>query len=181
MNINPQIREKILRLLYFHSREKFARKLGVKMGKNCRIFTTYWGSEPYLIEIGNNVIVGRKVNFVTHDGSVGIFRDKLPNFDVYGKIKIGNNSFIGNESMILPGVSIGDNCIIGAMSLVTKSVPDNIVVAGNPAKYICTSEEYFDKIKHLNLDTKGSTFKEKEEKIRNLPEEKQIKKDWLKF
>ena len=54
----------------------------------------------------------------------------------YGKIIIGNNCFIGARSTILPGVTIGDNTIIGAGSVVTKDIPSNVVAVGNPCKII---------------------------------------------
>ncbi len=66
----------------------------------------------------------------THD-----FKD--PSLQLITKpITIGKNSFIGARAMILPGVSIGDQAIVGAMSVVSKDVPDHHVVAGNPAKNI---------------------------------------------
>lgn len=168
---------KLLKLIL--SPQKFARCLGVKIGEGCRIHTTYWGSEPYLIEIGDHVHITRDVKFVTHDGGVWVFRQKQPDFDVFGKIKIGNNTFVGNEALILPGVTIGENCIIGTMAVVTKSVPDNSVVAGNPARYICSTQSYYEKIKDMNLGTKLLSSREREGRIQNLPENKQIKKKFL--
>ena len=66
-----------------------------------------------------------------------------------GKVKIGNNVFIGMQATILKGVTIGNNVIIGANSLVNKNVPDNTVVAGNPAKVIMTIDEYYEKRKRI--------------------------------
>jgi acetyltransferase-like isoleucine patch superfamily enzyme len=164
-----RLKELAYKLIY--SPEQFARKLGAKIGDNCRIYTYYWGSEPFLIEIGDHVHITRDVKFVTHDGGVWVFRDRLPDLDIFGKIKIGDNTFIGNEAMILPGVTIGKNCIVGGMSLVSKSVPDNSVVAGNPARFICTTDDYFEKIKHLNAGTKGKSPAERRRILENLPEE----------
>ena len=66
----------------------------------------------------------------THD-----FKD--PSLQLITKpITIGKNSFIGARAMILPGISIGDQAIVGAMSVVSKDVPDHLIVAGNPAKKI---------------------------------------------
>ena len=164
-----RLQEMVYKLVY--SPEQFARRLGAKIGDNCRIYTYYWGSEPFLIEIGDHVHITRDVKFVTHDGGVWLFRDRIPDLDVFGKIKIGDNTFIGNEAMILPGVTIGKNCIIGGMSVVTKSLPDNSVVAGNPARFICTTDEYFEKIKDLNAGTKGKSHAERRRILQNLPEE----------
>lgn len=68
-----------------------------------------------------------------------------------GKVKIGNNVFIGMQSTILKGVTIGNNVIIGANSLVNKDVPDNCVVAGNPAKVIMSLDEYYEKRKEMQF------------------------------
>lgn len=121
----------------------YQRYLGVKFGEKVRIphFANF-GSEPYLIEIGNNVTLTRGVTFITHDGGVAVFRDKYPGMNVYGRIKIGNNVFIGVHTIILPGVTIGNNVVIGAGSLVNKDIPDNVVAAGVPAKIIKSILDY---------------------------------------
>src|SRR5690606_38437325 len=97
---------KILYNLIFLSPLQYARKVGVKIGNRCRISTRYFGSEPYLIEIGDHVQVTAGVKFFTHGGG-WLFRDELPYFDCFGKIKIGNNVYIGNNCLIMPGVTIG--------------------------------------------------------------------------
>ncbi len=71
-----------------------------------------------------------------------VIRHEYPDFDFFGKIKIGNNVYIGNNSLIMPGVTIADDVMIGAGSVVTKSVPKGKIVAGNLAKEICTIEEF---------------------------------------
>ncbi len=105
------------------------------------------GSEPYLITLGNNVRVAGDVRFVTHDGGTWTFRRELANETVvkYGKITVGDDCFIGLRSIILPGVTIGKKCVIGAGSVVTHDVPDGMVVAGVPARVICTLDEYIQK------------------------------------
>lgn len=121
----------------------YAKYKGIKFGKNVRILHyPRWGSEPFLIEIGDNVTITRGVSFVNHDGGVALFRKQYPGLNVYGKIKVGNNVFIGINSIILPGVKIGNNVIIGAGSVVNRDVPDNLVVAGVPAKVIKKIDEY---------------------------------------
>ena len=121
----------------------YSRYLNIKFGNNVRILHyPRWGSEPYLIEIGNNVTITRGVSFVNHDGGVALFRKENPGLNVYGKIQVGDNVFIGINSIILPGVSIGDNVVIGAGSLVAQNVPANSVVAGAPAKIIKSFDEY---------------------------------------
>jgi|APSaa5957512576_1039674.scaffolds.fasta_scaffold78427_1 acetyltransferase-like isoleucine patch superfamily enzyme len=122
----------------------YRRYYGVKIGEEC-VFTgkrISFGSEPYLIEIGNKVRITADVKFETHDGGVGIFRDEYPGINVFGKIKIGDNSFIGHGSIIMSGVSIGKNVVIGAGSIVTKNIPSNSLAVGIPAKVIKSIEEY---------------------------------------
>ncbi|GAA0104652.1 hypothetical protein UT300013_12750 [Paraclostridium sordellii] len=132
-----------------------ARKKGVKIGENCRLYSSNFGSEPYLIEIGNHVTITNGVQFITHDGGVWVFReDKLPNADLVGKIKIEDNCFIGTNAIILPSVIIGENSIVAAGSVVTKSIPKNSVVAGVPARVIKNTDEYYEGIKNRVINTK---------------------------
>ena len=77
------------------------------------------------------------------------------------KIVIGDYVYIGNNSLIMPGVTIGDNVLVAAGSVVTKSVPSNVVVGGNPAKYICSIDEYIERNEQYNLNTKGMKMEEK--------------------
>jgi acetyltransferase-like isoleucine patch superfamily enzyme len=141
--------------------EKYARAKGVKIGKGCRIASVNFGSEPYLIEIGDHVYVTSGVSFVTHDGGVWVFTKDDPGFDVFGRIKIGSNVYIGNNALILPGVTIGNNCVIGACSVVTKSIPDNTVAAGVPCRYICPTEEYHQRMTKVNMKTYQLSDKQK--------------------
>jgi len=114
----------------------YARKIGVKVGENCRLYTTSFGSEPFLVTIGNKVTVTAGVSFITHDGSAWLMEDSGGRRYLYQPIKIGNSVFIGVNSIILPGVNIEDFVIVAAGSVVTKSVPSGSVVAGVPAKII---------------------------------------------
>jgi acetyltransferase-like isoleucine patch superfamily enzyme len=115
----------------------------VNFGKNVRIpGIPHFGSEPYLITIGDNVTITQGVTFHTHDGGVGVFRHKYPGMNIFKPILVGNNVFIGSNSTILPGIIIGNNVVIGASSVVTKNIPDNVVVAGIPARIIRSLEEY---------------------------------------
>jgi len=120
----------------------YARSIGVKVGENCRLYISDFGSEPFLITIGNRVTVASGVKLITHDGSTWLFRDEKGRRYHYRRIDIGDNVFIGMNTVLLPGVRVGNNVIIGAGSVVTKSIPDNLVVAGNPAKVIMTFSEY---------------------------------------
>lgn len=134
------------RLLLADEHEKAAlyrKYFGVKLGKNVR-FTGMpgWGSEPYLIEIGDNVTITQDVTFHTHDGGVGIFRKEYPGINVFGRIVIGNNVFIGSHTIFLPGVRVGNSVVIGAGSVVSRDIPDNSLAVGVPARVIKTIDEY---------------------------------------
>jgi acetyltransferase-like isoleucine patch superfamily enzyme len=118
-----------------------ARSLGVTVGENCRLISCDFGSEPYLVTIGDHVSA-TGVSFITHDGSVWVFREEWPDADLMGPIVVGSNVFIGADAMIMPGVTIGDNVVIGARSLVTEDIPPNCVAAGVPAKPLRPLSEY---------------------------------------
>ncbi len=139
----------------------YARSLGVKVGQECRLLAVTpatFGSEPYLVSLGDHVTVTSGVRFVTHDGGVWVFREQMKDIDVFGPIRIGDNVFIGINTIIFPGVTIGNNCVIGAGSLVTRDVPSETVAAGVPAKPIKTLEAYWNNI------SKKAVY------IRSLPE-----------
>lgn len=124
----------------------FQKQFGVKFGKNIRITgIPSFGSEPYLISVGDNVTITQGVTFLNHDGGVMLLRHKYPDMDLIKPITIGNNVFIGAHTTILPGVTIGNSVIVGAGSLVTKNIPDNTVVAGVPAKVLKSLDEYEEK------------------------------------
>ena len=129
----------------------YARHIGVFVGENSFIATRKWSSEPYLITIGNNV---------------------------FGKVQIEDWAYIGAYSQIMPGVTIGEGAIVAAGSVVTKSVPPRTVVGGNPARYICTVDEYIQKNLEFNLQIHGKnlSLKEKRKFLLTLPEEKFLKK-----
>ncbi|MEW7279395.1 acyltransferase [Aquimarina sp. 2201CG1-2-11] len=134
----------------------YAKKVGVKYGKNCIFRTKYFGSEPYLIEIGNNVATSSNVHFVTHDGSLWVIRNLYENYknaDSFGNIVIGDNVFIGINVTILPKTKVGNNVIIGAGSIVRGELNSNSVYAGCPVKYICSLEQYLEKSKANFLNT----------------------------
>lgn len=122
---------------------------GMQVGKGVSVMSANFGSEPYLITLEDHVRISGNVTFITHDGGTWAFRD-LPEYaDVikYGKIRVGERTFIGARSTIMPGVTIGKRCVIATGSVVTKDVPDGSVVAGVPARVIMTTEEYAQKCK----------------------------------
>ena len=97
----------------------------------------------WLISIGNNVTLAPNVHILSHDAST----KKEIGYTKIGEVTIGNNVFVGAGTVILPGVNIGNKVVIGASSVVTKDIPENSVAVGNPAKVICTYDEYMEKQK----------------------------------
>lgn len=138
------IKEFIYRLRGEYTTEKLI-NMGMKVGKNfkCLNGAILDPSHCWLIEIGDNVTMAPRVHILCHDASTKQFLG----YTKIGRVTIGNNVFIGAESVVLPGVTIGNNVIIGANSTVTHDVPDNMVVAGTPAKAICSLEQYLTKEK----------------------------------
>lgn len=152
MEIISNIRKRIVKL--FMSPEKYAKFIGVKIGtnnfipdKNC------WSSEPYLITVGSNCQITTGVRIFTHGGG-NVARNKYPNFDAFGKVIIGDWVYIGTNSLIMPGVTIGDGALIAAGSVVTKSVPPKVVVGGNPARILSTVDDYIRHNEKFNLNSK---------------------------
>lgn len=145
---------------------KYLTKKGTKIGENTSLICgiNSFGSEPYLIEIGNNCLISSEVMFMTHDGGLSVLNN-LNYFDIkmdkLAPIKVGNNCFIGARSVIMPGVKIGDNCVIGLGSIVTKDVESNSVVCGVPARKIKTIDEYYKGIKEYTYPTYNMNYKEK--------------------
>ncbi len=127
------------------------RAMGVRIGERCRIYATNFGSEPWLIRIGNHVCISNDVTFVNHDLNWP-FQDKYESLTGFGKIDIKDNCQIGVRATILAGVTIGPNAIVGACSVVTKDVPPNTVVAGVPARVVCTLDEYEQKCRARHID-----------------------------
>jgi len=150
----------------FLSPKKYAVFLGVQIGDGCSIGTKCFGSEPYLIKIGNNVQITSNVKFVNHGGA-WLFRTKNKKFDFFGKIEIKDNVYIGNNSTILPGVTINSNVIVAAGSIVSKSVEENSIIGGNPAKVIGSVSDLKSRMDYYNTNTKGLSYKDKKNELLN--------------
>jgi acetyltransferase-like isoleucine patch superfamily enzyme len=156
------------RYLIFINPAFFAKKVGVNLKGSLFIYGAspgMFGSEPWLISMGDNVHIAGGVSFVNHDGGVLILRHKYPSLEITKPIEIKDNVYIGMNSIIMPGVKIGNNVIIGAGSVVNKDIPDNSVFAGVPAKFIKSIDDYLVKCKK---DSLGMGHLSREEKAIEL-------------
>ena len=145
---------------------KWLRHYGMTIGNNCTICCNILPSEPYLVTIGDKVTVSAPVQLLTHDNSI-IKLSGGEVTDTFGAINIGNNCFIGANTVILPGVTLSDNIVVAAGSVVTKSFFENNIIGGNPAKKITTWDASLEKnIKYAqNID--GLSLKKKRELLEN--------------
>lgn len=145
MNIFKLILKKILNRLnkYFKSEQKTYYKRGKNFFSNSIIDVL----TPQFIVIGENFISAPGSIILSHDASL------VSNFGVYRveKTIIGDNVFLGANSVILPGIKIGNNVIIGALTVVTRDIPSDVVVVGNPGRVQCKVEDYYDKCKSRNV------------------------------
>ena len=119
-------------------------------GEHCYLQPWNFGTEPHMISFGNNVHVASGVTFINHDVSVFMLRYMEPEVEFKartGEITIGNNVFIGSNSVLLYGVHIGNNVVIGAGSIVTKDIPDGVVAVGTPCKPIGSFDDLEEKMK----------------------------------
>lgn len=134
---------------------KWLRNRGVRIGQNLQIMHLGYGrtptidlTRPSLVDIGDNVLLHRNFTLLTHDFVTRRFLEKYDDFiPSSGKVKIGNNVSFGMDCTVLKGVTIGDNCYIGAGSIVTKDIPSDSVAVGRPAKVVCTIADYYERRK----------------------------------
>lgn len=132
----------------------YARSIGVSLGERVQFYgmkSYMFSTEPWLIRIGDDVHITSGCQFVTHDGGTLILRHREPSLEVTAPITVGDRVYIGMNSLIMPGVNIGSDSIVGAGSVVTRDVPEGTVVAGVPARVIKTTEEYFQSLQHRSL------------------------------
>ena len=128
---------------------EYLNKKGVKIGKGTYFFgpatTEVDIQRPWMLSIGEYCKITNGVKILCHDYSRSVLRRVYG--EVIGEAKetiIGDNVFIGVNSIILMGSNIGNNVIIGAGSVVSGNVPSNVVIAGNPARIIRTLEEHYE-------------------------------------
>ena len=128
------------------------RKKGAVIGENVRAFSPITAAEPYLLTVGDNVTISHGVVFLTHDNSVIKSKEKIGT-DLVGRVTIGRDCFIGCNTVLLPGIELAAGTIVGAGSIVTKSVTESgLVIAGNPARIIGKGDTFFQKYKKNAFD-----------------------------
>ncbi len=156
--------------------QDYLRKQGMVIGTGCSINKgADFGSEPYLVTIGDHVRINAGVCVVTHDGGMWVLRSEKAGFgsrfrdaDRFGRVVIGDNVHIGTNTILMPGVTIGCNAIVGCGAVVTHDVESNTVVAGVPARFIETLQEYAKKQEGRYVNTKHMTFEEKRNYLKNV-------------
>lgn len=173
-------RKYIIRKRWFNGRISskdyisYLRVKGVEIGKGT-IFhdpsTTSVGTQRgWMVHIGEYCKITGGVTILDHDYSRSVLRRKFDEIVCEaGVTSIGNNVFIGINSIILMGATIGDNCIVGAGSIVSGRFPDNVVIAGNPAKVIMTIDEFYQKRKASFLENGKLYCREYYKKYRRPP------------
>jgi acetyltransferase-like isoleucine patch superfamily enzyme len=148
---------------------RYFRSQGAEIGEGVEIFGANlftFGSEPYLVSIGNQVTISHDVDFITHDGGLRIARARYPGAYLYGRIQVADRCFLGAHCVLLPGTKIGTGSVIGSGSIVTGEIPSGVVAVGVPAKAIKSVEDYIQETRHLWIDTGGLTPDEKKELLR---------------
>ena len=158
---------------------EYLRGLGVKIGNYTKFYNVEYAlvdiTQPYLIEIGDNVKLTKGITILTHDYAWSVLKNKYGNvLGSSGKVIIGNNVFVGVNTTILKGANIGDNVIIGAGSVVAGTIPPDCVAVGAPAKPIMSLDEYY----YKRLEAQDSEAKELvkayRERFGRLPDEKEL-------
>jgi len=160
----------------YEGKVKYLRSKGAKIGKNLRLNcdASCFGTEPYLIEVGDNCLFASGVRLTTHDGGIMVLNNlnkfEGKKMDKMIEIKIGSNVYIGMNAMVMQGVTVGDNVIIGAGAIVTKDIPSNSVAVGIPARVIKTVDEYYENIKENGgiYSTIGLSWEEKRKYYENV-------------
>lgn len=150
----------------------FLRKRGVTIGKGTAFFGNVKidDTRPFLVEIGENCVLADGATVLTHGYDLSVLhRFYGEMFCSHGKVVLEGNNFVGNNAVILKGVTIGKNTIIGACSVVTHNIPPNVVAAGNPCKVIMTLKEYFEKRKILHVEEAKAYALEIYRKSKRIP------------
>lgn len=140
-------------------------------------------SRSCLVTIGNDVDINTYFTIMTHDFGNFVFRNLFSDYvNSSGAVTIGNNIYFGTQVTILKGVTIGDNCIIGAGSLVTKDIPANSVAVGVPCRVVCSIEEYYKKRKQKGLEEAKEYVRAFRKRYgRNPKLNMELREEWMYF
>ncbi len=145
---------------------RYARRIGVRLGEDCRLIeitSATFGTEPYLIRLGDRVGLAGGVRFVTHDGAATRLRQKYPDIDVVAPIRIGNDVVIGLNAIIMPGVTIGSDVVVAAGSMVMKDIAPGCLVAGAPARVVTDTASWEQRMLARSVGTGGMSPQRKRE------------------
>lgn len=160
--------------IYRHRKEVFgAVNGGLTLGKNVTIMYGVKFDPPHnaLISIGNNVSIAPDVTFIAHDASTF----KLINLSRLGEIKIGDDCFVGARSLILPGVVVGPRTIIGAGSVVAKDIPADSVAVGNPCRVVGSLDDFVRRRQQLAKECPVFDYRSFYEDLRSNIQNKVVK------
>jgi acetyltransferase-like isoleucine patch superfamily enzyme len=152
---------------------RYFRRQGAEIGEDVEIFGANlftFGSEPYLVSVGDQVTISHDVSFITHDGGMRIARASYSGAYLYGRIRVADRCFLGARCLLLPGANVGKGSVIGSGSIVTGDIPPGVVAVGVPAKPAKSVVEYIEAKRHLWIDTTGlSPDAKRELLLRRLP------------
>lgn len=176
---------------YWHRRNSdafidYLRDKGITIGDRC-VFRSPGStqidiSRATLISIGDNVDMNRNFTIMAHDWASLVFRAKYHDFiNSSGRVNIGDNVYFGTNVIVLGGVTIGDNCVIGAGSVVTKSIPSDSVAAGVPCRVICSLEDYYKKRKARGLNEAAARVKSIQEHYGRDPYPSEMREEFIYF
>lgn len=171
--IRSALRQAFNLALLYRDPVRYFRSQGAEIGEEVEIYGANlftFGSEPYLVSVGDQVTISHDVDFITHDGGFRVARAEFPDAHYYARIRIAERCFIGAHCTLLPGASVGAGSVIGSGSTVTGKIPSGVVAVGAPARPVKTVEEYVRDKKHLWIDTGGLSPDEKKDLLlRQLP------------
>lgn len=190
MSMSDSLKRLALQVAYGHKATetryiRWLRAQGVNVGEHVHIYSPWTvkidTQRPWMIEIGDNVHIAADSSILQHDYSWSVLQHMTGEIlGSCGKVRIGNNVFIGQRSLILKGADIGDNVIIGAGSVVTKKLPDDGVYAGVPVKRLMSIQDFLGKRRSLQIEEAVSLVQEYERVYRKKPEKELLREFfWL--
>ena len=165
---------------------RWLRKQGVQIGENCIFRAPRTSridvSRPTLVTIGDNVDMNMNFQILTHDWASLVFRSKYHDFiNSSSHVTLGSNIYIGTNVVILKGVTIGDNCIIGAGSVVTHDIPSDSVAVGSPCKVVYSLQDYYERRKREGLHDAVERVKSIQCRLGRNPYPNEMREEFIYF